>query len=227
MPPAPDGLDLVCSGLSTPIAKNIPVPFFPKSPACPRPSRPTQGAYRDRHGRGAGCGGRGLRQACERSAGRIALRERIPARKTTAQPRTVKSCGPDASTLASSLAEARSAQPCRAKPQSARRRWQNSRSPGRARSKPLKPLRAGMPGDPGDLAVNTRVHTHYTMRTRGCGCTGHPAFPAPFLGARRALWAEFSGIARAHRAARVTGMSDMAPFTHTPIRGEALIFQTP
>src|ERR1700753_3789104 len=39
----PDGLDLVCSRLSIPIAKNILVPFFPKSPACPRPSRPTKG----------------------------------------------------------------------------------------------------------------------------------------------------------------------------------------
>src|ERR1700742_3812738 len=77
MPPAPDGLDLVCSGLSTPIAKNIPVPLLPKSPAYPRPSRPTQGAYRDRHGRGMGCGGRGLRQACKWVAGRIDLRERI------------------------------------------------------------------------------------------------------------------------------------------------------
>src|SRR5512140_3248697 len=43
--------------------------------------------------------------------------------------RTEKSCGPDAPTLASSLAEV-----------SARRRWQESRSPGRVRRKPLKPL---------------------------------------------------------------------------------------
>jgi hypothetical protein len=37
--------------------------------------------------------------------------------KTTALTRTVKSCGPDASMLASSLAEARSAQPGRTKPE--------------------------------------------------------------------------------------------------------------
>jgi hypothetical protein len=36
-----------------------------------------------------------------------------------------------------------------------------------------------MSGDPGDLAVNTRVHTYYPMRTRGCGCAWHPAFPTP------------------------------------------------
>jgi len=52
----------------------------------------------------------------KRIAGRIALRERYQARKTTTLTRTVKSCGPDASLLASSLAEARSAQPGRAKP---------------------------------------------------------------------------------------------------------------
>jgi hypothetical protein len=88
------------------------------------------------------------REACDGVAGRIALRERCPARETTTlfipafaeasvrqarrglwprrSPRTVKSCGPDASTLASSLAEARSAQPGWTKPQSARRRWQKS-----------------------------------------------------------------------------------------------------
>src|ERR1700683_3745336 len=37
-----------------------------------------------------------------------------------------------------------------------------------------------------------------------CGCNGHPAFPAPFLGERHALYfgAEHTCIARAHRAAR-------------------------
>src|SRR5258708_38953240 len=55
-----------------------------------------------------------------------------------------------------------------------------ARSPGRARNKPLKPLRAGMPGDPGELVVtNARAYYHYT---RGCGCIGHPAFPTPSVG---------------------------------------------
>src|ERR1700733_1057360 len=53
-----------------------------------------------------------------------------------------------------------------------------------------------MPGDFGDLAVNTRVHTHYPMRTRGCGCAWHPAFPTPSLG-------ETIGKARVHCAARM------------------------
>src|SRR6202140_3766078 len=51
--------------------------------------------------------------------------------------RTEKSCGPDASTLVSSLREAIFASDGDKK----------ARSPGRARRKPLKPLRAGMPGD--------------------------------------------------------------------------------
>src|SRR6202043_2945074 len=42
-----------------------------------------------------------------------------------------------------------------------------------------KPLRAGMSGFFRWLAVNTRVHTYYPMRTRGCGCIGRPAFPTP------------------------------------------------
>jgi len=34
-----------------------------------------------------------------------------------------------------------------------------------------------MPGDPGATVVtNARAYYHYT---RGCGCNGHPAFPAP------------------------------------------------
>src|SRR5208282_590364 len=41
-----------------------------------------------------------------------------------------------------------------------------------------------MPDVSGASAVNTRVHTPTTKRTRGCGCIGHPAFPAPsdFIG---------------------------------------------
>src|ERR1700724_3681496 len=50
--------------------------------------------------------------------------------------RTAKSCGPDASTPASSLVDAT--------PQDDGDK--KARSPGRARNKPLKPLRAGMPG---------------------------------------------------------------------------------
>src|SRR5450755_1136358 len=55
-----------------------------------------------------------------------------------------------------------------------------------------------MPDDFGDLAVNTRVHTHYPMRTRGCGCAWHPAFPAPSFRKGRKI----VGKPRAKQAAR-------------------------
>jgi hypothetical protein len=55
-----------------------------------------------------------------------------------------------------------------------------ARSPGRARNKPLKPLRAGMPGDPGATVVTNACAFYHCAR--GCGCNGHPAFPTPSLG---------------------------------------------
>src|SRR6266700_1496295 len=58
-----------------------------------------------------------------------------------------------------------------------------ARSPGRARRKPLKPLRAGTSGDSGVLVV-TRVRSTTTKCTRDRGCNGHPAFPTPSLGGR-------------------------------------------
>src|SRR6266700_5691940 len=42
-----------------------------------------------------------------------------------------------------------------------------------------KTIAWGMPDVSGASAVNTRVHIDYPQRTRGCGCIGHPAFPAP------------------------------------------------
>src|SRR6267142_4491355 len=68
------------SSLISDFPKNIFVPTHPKSDLELWPSHPTRGAYRDRHGRGMGCGGRGsvlratgsqggLAKACERSNG--------------------------------------------------------------------------------------------------------------------------------------------------------------
>jgi hypothetical protein len=57
-----------------------------------------------------------------------------------------------------------------------------ARSPERARRKPLKPLRAGMPGDSGGLVVTNSCAFYFC--TRGRGCSGHPAFPAPSLEGR-------------------------------------------
>jgi len=93
--------------------------------------------------------------------------------------RTAKSCGPDAPTLASSSRRHVGPTGLR-QPISADDGGKRARSPGRARRKPLKPLRAGMPDDPGGPVATTRVH--YQLRTRGYGCSGHPAFPTPSKG---------------------------------------------
>src|SRR5258708_1197232 len=62
--------------------------------------------------------------------------------------RTAKSCGPDAPTLASSFCGVLSARPGLDKTYPRGDGGKRARSPGRARHKPLKPLRAGMPGVP-------------------------------------------------------------------------------
>jgi hypothetical protein len=76
----------------------------------------------------------------------------------------------------------------------------NSRSPGRARNRLLKPSRAGMPGDPGATVVtNARAYYHYT---RGCRCNRHPAFPAsPWGSATPSLGGSFMHNSGAIRAA--------------------------
>jgi hypothetical protein len=55
-----------------------------------------------------------------------------------------------------------------------------ARSPGRARNKLLKPLRAGMPGDPGATVV-TNARAFYTPRA-AAGATGTRHSPRPLLG---------------------------------------------
>jgi hypothetical protein len=56
-----------------------------------------------------------------------------------------------------------------------------ARSPGRARRKPLKPLRAGMPGDSGELAVNTRVHLPLPCAHEAAGSLGTRHSPRPLM----------------------------------------------
>src|SRR5713226_2291540 len=50
---------------------------------------------------------------------------------------------------------------------------------GESAKEPVKTIAWGMPDVSGASAVNTRAHTYYPQRARGCGCIGHPAFPAP------------------------------------------------
>jgi hypothetical protein len=108
--------------------------------------------------------------------------------------RTAKSCGPDASTLAFKLATMLA--------HCAYDGDKKARSPGRARRKPLKPLRAGMPGDPGATVVSNSCAYYFCTRGRGCG--GHPAFPTPSVG--RMIHAQLGrysrrGIADSYRIA--------------------------
>jgi hypothetical protein len=124
--------------------------------------------------------------------------------------RTAKSCGPDAPMLASSSRSCVGPTGLRQN-LSVDDGGKQARSPGRARHKPLKPSRAGMPGDSGVLVV-TRVRSTTTKCTRGRGCIGHPAFPTPSLGA------EGKCKPRAHRAAgsrrRVCNRGRHCDFSH-------------
>ena len=138
-------------GSSSPVVKNISIPFRPKSPVYFRPSCPTQGAARDRHGRGAGCDGRG----CAADERRV--------------KRTAKSCGPDAPTLASSPQEAKLLRAMVAK------------KPGHQgeHEAAVKTIAQGRPGCSGEPVVTCSCALFFC--TRGCGCIARPAFPAPFV----------------------------------------------
>jgi hypothetical protein len=83
-----------------------------------------------------------------------------------------------------------------------------ARSPRRARNKLLKPSRAGMPGDPGELVVtNARVLTTFAHAATGATGTRHSPLPSqgsarsPLGVAPRPLWAKHTGTTRATRAA--------------------------
>jgi hypothetical protein len=134
--------------LSSPIFKNIPVFAGPKSPLELPPSRPTEGRF-----------------AIVTDAGRDAV---------------------DASALLTNSARCGRRSRVVLMP----RRWhqvggiifaddggKQARSPGRARRKPLKPLRGECRAFSGVTVVtNARAFYHYT---RGCVRIGRPAFPAP------------------------------------------------
>src|ERR1700719_1930922 len=104
-----------------------------------------------RHERGVGCGGRGCdaRRAALEADGEVVWSWRPDAGAKFLRSKLLRSDG-----------------------------GKRARSPGRSRIS-RKNIAWGMPDVSGASAVNTRVHTKTTKRTRGCGCIGHPAFPAP------------------------------------------------
>jgi len=117
------------------------------------PSRAHGGTFRDRHDtQGAGCDGRCSVRCLHR---------------TKTPQRTEKSCGPGAATLAL--------------PAGACSRTTGARkaaSPGRARIS-RKTIARGKPGCLGCTCSLTRVLSCLYSRTRDCGRSQRPAFPAP------------------------------------------------
>ena len=149
-----------------PFGKIFPFIADPNHFYIPRRPAPHRGAFRDRHGRRA----------------RDAM-DAVGAADESTGARTAKSCGPDASTLASSS---------RNHPRATVTRKPDHR--GEHENKPLKPLRAGTPGETGYLwwlhscATNT-LHTRLRVRRA-------PGIPHALY------WAEDSCTPRAHRVAR-------------------------
>jgi hypothetical protein len=87
-------------------------------------------------------------------------------------PRAAKPCGPDASMVGVKFLRSKLL---------GDNGDNKARSPGRARSKPLKPSRAGMPGDPGATVVTTLVcYQHFAHEAAGATGTRHS--PRPLLG---------------------------------------------
>jgi hypothetical protein len=101
--------------------------------------------------------------------------------------RTAKSCGPDASTLASSWWKKHPPATVTIKPD----------SPGRARRKPLKPLARGMPGDPG-VTVVTMLVCSSCFACEAAGAIRAPGIPCALCHQRRDVGSQ----TRAIRAAR-------------------------
>jgi hypothetical protein len=158
------------NSLSSPFRKNISLRRLVETALLIRYPVPQEGALRGRHGRW-------VRDAMD-------VKRRVQSlHGRTACLRTAKSCGPDTPTLVSSWRD------------SADDGGNKARSPGRARRKPLKPLRreGRVSGEP--VVTNARVY--YT--TRGCGCIGHPAFPAPSVW-RDKVRAHNSGASRREMA---------------------------
>jgi hypothetical protein len=104
--------------------------------------------------------------------------------------RTAKSCGPDAPTLASSSRSCVGPTGLRQNI-SADDGGKRARSPGRARHKPLKPLRAGMPGDSGVPVASTPV---LSTLHRGLRVQRAPGIPHALHGGERFINA--SGASR-------------------------------
>src|ERR1700688_1623480 len=113
--------------------------------------------------------------------------------------RTVKSCGPDISTLVSSLAEAKSGLPGADQPYPWGDGGKTARSPGRARNRLLKPLRAGMLGVSGKPVVTTAGAAVYPFLPARLRVHWAPGIPHALFG--RKINAQLGRIAPRDREA--------------------------
>ena len=168
-----------------------PVQSFPQKYFCFLPRQITgvfrasralrRGVSRSSRTLGAGCGGRGsvvARGGCRAgSDGPVSI---APARRRTALKRTAKPCGPGTRCWCQ-VGGGASTQPGLLRCQFADDGDKTNSSPGRARNKPLKPLRGECRAFSGVTVVTTVCSL--PMHT-GCGRVERPAFPAPSLEGR-------------------------------------------
>src|SRR6266478_1839845 len=164
------------------IFRNISVPTYPKSILEFLPSH--RGAYRDRHGRGVR-----MRWTRQRFA-RDGIAGRVGERPVSDQQRADERC---CSVRRSRVVltprrwrqvrGVKSAQPGLDKTYPLDDGGKTARSPGRARRKPLKPLRAGMPGDSGVL-VYSCASLPMQSAHEAAGATGIRRSPRPLRGGR-------------------------------------------
>ena len=139
------------------------------------------------------------RLAIVTNAGRDAMD--VAARETSAACwRTVKSCRSDAPMLASSLRRRAPAQPGQTRRQSAGDGGKQARSPGRARRKPLKPLRREGRVSRRTLGDYARV-LHLNFAREAAGASGTRLSLCPLLSEGQKLMHNSD----ARRAARTRG----------------------
>ena len=143
------------------------------------PSRPGKRGVGHRHER---WGGERWTRRCPRArliAGRIYRSvSGHDARRRTARRRTAKACGPDASVVGVKSRGGFESPTGRTTPYSRGDGVKQARSPGRARYRPLKPLRReSRIASAGPVCSCACFFAQVCTRDRGC--SAHPAFPAP------------------------------------------------
>jgi hypothetical protein len=162
--------------VSSPAAKNIPLSTLLKSALEPAPSHPDRGAYRDRHGRGVGCGGRGSVGAqMESRGGLFRTCERITGAQTNGACRGRRSrvvLTPRRWRQVSRRCNPPNRAVMRHNPR--RRRWQKSPVTGESAKEAVKTIAQGKLGVPLTCGNYTRVLPTLHTRLRVQRAPGFP-----------------------------------------------------